>query len=238
MTGGGAAATDTGASQQKFQLALPSIPKQGIQGLDKAKIEEESALLDEREKRMQAHADFMVSQQQRQADAWGAMSDAIIAAGVNFEVVNGDMGASIESSGRQMLNSIRKIIAGFLAQSVAGAITAAFNPPTPASAALAAAGAASTAMLFNTAVPQFAQGGLVSGPTYGLMGEYAGASSNPEFIAPADKAVDIFAAAMDKKGMSGSGTQNLNISGELKASGNDLRMVINKQSRRDSYLYS
>lgn len=33
----------------------------------------------------------------------------------------------------------------------------------------------------------FAEGGIVSGPTLGLMGEYPGASTNPEVIAPLDK---------------------------------------------------
>jgi hypothetical protein len=36
-------------------------------------------------------------------------------------------------------------------------------------------------------VPSFATGGIVSGPTLGLMGEYAGARTNPEVIAPLDK---------------------------------------------------
>jgi len=33
----------------------------------------------------------------------------------------------------------------------------------------------------------FADGGIVSGPTMGLVGEYPGARSNPEVIAPLDK---------------------------------------------------
>ena len=33
----------------------------------------------------------------------------------------------------------------------------------------------------------FANGGIVSGPTLGLIGEYAGARSNPEVVAPLDK---------------------------------------------------
>lgn len=41
--------------------------------------------------------------------------------------------------------------------------------------------------LFNKHVPEFAEGGLVYGPTVGMMGEYAGARSNPEVIAPLDK---------------------------------------------------
>ena len=36
-------------------------------------------------------------------------------------------------------------------------------------------------------VKAFAEGGIVSGPTLGLVGEYPGASSNPEVIAPLDK---------------------------------------------------
>lgn len=36
-------------------------------------------------------------------------------------------------------------------------------------------------------VPAFANGGIVSGPTLAMVGEYAGASGNPEIIAPLDK---------------------------------------------------
>ena len=38
-----------------------------------------------------------------------------------------------------------------------------------------------------SAIPKFASGGIVYGPTVGLVGEYAGASSNPEVIAPLNK---------------------------------------------------
>ena len=43
----------------------------------------------------------------------------------------------------------------------------------------------------NTGVQKFAKGGIVSGPTMGLMGEYPGASSNPEVVAPLDKLKDM-----------------------------------------------
>jgi len=36
-------------------------------------------------------------------------------------------------------------------------------------------------------IPMLADGGVVSGPTYALIGEYAGASNNPEVVAPLDK---------------------------------------------------
>jgi hypothetical protein len=40
-------------------------------------------------------------------------------------------------------------------------------------------------------IPAFANGGIISGPTLGLMGEYPGASSNPEVVAPLDKLKDM-----------------------------------------------
>lgn len=36
-------------------------------------------------------------------------------------------------------------------------------------------------------IMQFADGGIISGPTLGLMGEYSGARTNPEVVAPLDK---------------------------------------------------
>lgn len=47
--------------------------------------------------------------------------------------------------------------------------------------------AAATAMVEAIGVMPFANGGIVSGPTVGLIGEYAGASNNPEVVAPLDK---------------------------------------------------
>ncbi len=46
----------------------------------------------------------------------------------------------------------------------------------------------------------FAQGGIVSGPTMALVGEYAGASNNPEVIAPLDKLRSMIAP---QEGISG-----------------------------------
>jgi hypothetical protein len=43
----------------------------------------------------------------------------------------------------------------------------------------------------SNAPKKFANGGIISGPTYGLMGEYPGAKSNPEVVAPLDKLKDM-----------------------------------------------
>jgi uncharacterized protein YukE len=50
-----------------------------------------------------------------------------------------------------------------------------------------AAGTALKNKLKQNNAPAFANGGIVSGPTMGLVGEYPGAKSNPEVIAPLDK---------------------------------------------------
>lgn len=55
-----------------------------------------------------------------------------------------------------------------------------------------AAAAAGTATMLSTIASirqatAFAEGGIVSGPTYALVGEYAGARNNPEVIAPLNK---------------------------------------------------
>lgn len=46
---------------------------------------------------------------------------------------------------------------------------------------------AATAMVKSIGVTPFAKGGIVSGPTLAMVGEYPGASKNPEVIAPLDK---------------------------------------------------
>ena len=61
-------------------------------------------------------------------------------------------------------------------------------PNIPLSIAAGVIGAAQIATIASTQIPAFAEGGLVSGATLGLIGEGPGTSmSNPEVIAPLDK---------------------------------------------------
>jgi len=74
----------------------------------------------------------------------------------------------------------------------------------------------------NAASPTpFANGGIVSGPTMGLMGEYPGAKTNPEVVAPLDKLKNLI-------GGSGGGTL------EARISGNDLLILMNKAQRNNN----
>lgn len=70
-------------------------------------------------------------------------------------------------------------------------------------------------------VTAFANGGIVSGPTMGLMGEYAGAKRNPEVVAPLDRLQSMM------------GGSDVNVYGELVLRGPDLVAAIRKQEDRE-----
>lgn len=67
--------------------------------------------------------------------------------------------------------------------------------------ALIATAAAAKAALQNATA--FADGGIVSGPTYALVGEYSGASNDPEVIAPFSKFKSMIEPMFTDSGMSG-----------------------------------
>jgi hypothetical protein len=74
----------------------------------------------------------------------------------------------------------------------------AFASPDPFVAIAAGVGAVALGTIIKNRLKQsavdptaFANGGIVSGPTMGLMGEYPGAQNNPEVIAPLDKLKDL-----------------------------------------------
>jgi hypothetical protein len=93
--------------------------------------------------------------------------------------------------------------------------------------AAAAAGAvAITAGLATRAIiergPKFANGGIVSGPTLGLVGEYPGASTNPEVIAPLDKLQSM---------LGGMGSGENGFIAETRVSGRDLALVLSRYNK-------
>ena len=68
----------------------------------------------------------------------------------------------------------------------------------------------------------FANGGIVSGPTLGLMGEYSGAKSNPEVVAPLSKL----------EGMIGQKQTNVNVGGNFRIQGQDLVLALQKADKQ------
>jgi hypothetical protein len=112
-----------------------------------------------------------------------------------------DMATGEEGAGKNFGKNMLGAIAGFMQTLGKALVTTAIaseafqklivaNPIAAAAAGIALM--AGAAIVRNTLskgpeVTAFADGGIVSGPTLGLMGEYPGASSNPEVIAPLDK---------------------------------------------------
>ena len=84
--------------------------------------------------------------------------------------------------------------------------------------------AAMEAMIIAAGIPKFADGGIVSGATIGMVGEYAGASTNPEVIAPLDKLKSLL------KLDSSTGSSEVT----FKIKGDELIGVLNNHSRKKS----
>lgn len=140
-----------------------------------------------------------------------------------------DLGSSIANFGRS-LELPELNVAGTMAQAIATMI-AGYAKATEQSAALgpfawmafAATGLAQLTVMASAvkSLPAFANGGIVSGPTVGLIGEYAGASNNPEVVAPLDKLRSMLNPA---------GAPVI-VGGTLRASGRDLICVLANETR-------
>jgi len=127
-------------------------------------------------------------------------------------------GTVIELMGMYLSQSISAAIAG---GANAGAATGPAAPvTTPAYIATLVGGVLSA----FAAIPAFADGGVVSGPTMGLMGEYSGARNNPEVIAPLDKLRGMIAD------VSGGGNNGGVLSTKVK--GSDLVFILERGQKQ------
>lgn len=148
----------------------------------------------------------------------------------------GQMGSSLSSMGDAMEMPILNV-AGTLAQAVA-TMALGYAQATSKSAALgpwgwiafAATGLAQLAAMVSAVkgMSKFADGGIAYGPTIGLFGEYAGASHNPEVVAPLDKLRGML------KGSTGEAWSGGEV--EFRIRGRNLEGVLKKRERRMSRL--
>ena len=125
-----------------------------------------------------------------------------------------------------------KIIGHNLSDSMSNSITGATESAKsfgPASAFVLPALIAGGMALISSSFSKFADGGIVSGPTMGLVGEYPGARSNPEVIAPLNKL----------QGMIGSrnNASNVNVTGSVSVSGQDLLIAIERANETADRIY-
>lgn len=99
-------------------------------------------------------------------------------------------GANILQAVAQAMPALAQVIGGNIAQAFSGAAAQSQTVPFPFNLiALSASMAAVAAAVAS--IPKFADGGIAYGPTLGIFGEYAGASNNPEVVAPLNKLKSI-----------------------------------------------
>jgi len=154
---------------------------------------------------------------------FNTMQNAIMQTANVFSSSFNSMKVSAETTfadiGKAALNSARDVIKAAIGQAIASQIAKIIATiPFPFNVAIAAGAGTAVGALFDKAIPAFANGGIVSGPTLGLMGEYAGANTNPEVIAPLNKLKDMI------------GGQTVQVQGMI--SGEDIFLSNDRYSRR------
>ncbi|MDM1514763.1 hypothetical protein, partial [Myroides odoratimimus] len=180
--------------------------KAGIDGLSKAS---EQIATQEKE-RAQEYA-------QTVGDVFGAMGSSISSA-------MGQSGDALTQFGGKLAEIGLKSMAIAMSQSAADGVVVATNTakglgPIGVYALPALISAAmGFVMAAHSKVPKFADGGIVSGPTFGLMGEYAGAANNPEVIAPLNKLKDLIEPVNSEGGIT-----QITLGGGFTLRGNDLQ---------------
>jgi hypothetical protein len=186
---------------------------------------------------------IMSDYEQKMASATDAVNSSFASlqtdAANSFAQFVADTAAGDANAGKNFGKSMMGAIANFMQSVGAALITTAIaskafkelilqNPVAAAAAGVAlVAGAAILRAQLSEGpnITAFAEGGIVSGPTLGLMGEYPNARSNPEVIAPLDKL----------KGMLKSGDSSSGFIASTSIQGRDLAIVLeryNKDSKR------
>lgn len=124
-----------------------------------------------------------------------------------------------------------KIVGHNLKVAMSNAITGATESSKsfgPAAAFVLPALIAGATALVTSSFSKFADGGIVSGPTMGLVGEYPGARQNPEVIAPLNKLQSM---------IGGAGGGNLTVTGNVRVDGQDLLIAIERANETAGRIY-
>ena len=148
--------------------------------------------------------------------SFGALTSSIAK---SFGGAESASGAFVGTLAKDTLQIVGHNLKAAMANSIDGATMTA-KSFGPAAAFMLPALIAGATALVSSSFSKFAAGGIVSGPTMGLVGEYPGARSNPEVIAPLNKLQGM---------IGGSGTAaNVNVGGQIRLEGQDLLIAIER----------
>ncbi len=174
------------------------VKEMGLDGI-KSKIEElderinntDDEGLKERLKRLREQWEKLykeASAAEKVETAVGLISDSLSSLGGALSGSTGEIltwASQALTALHELTNMICAMIPALKAYATAQAVAGAAGSG-PLGWLMVGAAAASVIATFAS-MPKFAEGGVISGPTLGLMGEYAGAVNNPEVVAPLDK---------------------------------------------------
>jgi len=153
----------------------------------------------------EAKADAKIAIEERYAEKKGAIDDMI-----DKKEKAMKRKQAIRDKAMKLASAIMSTAEGIMGAVAAFPVTGGM----PMAAIIGALGAAQVATIASTPIP-FAMGGLVSGPTLGLIGEGSGTSAfNPEVVSPLDKLMGMM------------GTSNVNVHGRIQ--GDNIVLVSDK----------
>ncbi len=139
----------------------------------------------------------------------------------------------IKNLGKSVLNNVREVIKAYLAEAIAGSVAKALaSVPPPLNLALAAVAGTTASALFNSIVPKANSGLIVPGNS--SAGDRVQIAANSgEMILSKPQQRNLFSMLNG----SGSGGRDVRVVGQLKASGRELRAVLETSDSYDRNIF-
>jgi tape measure domain-containing protein len=217
-------ATQAMRDQQLVELTTPSGAGMALPGLDELNLFEIPGLEEEVWEAPTQSAEEYFENLARIREEMLLLAETSATWGMQFGEVMGQIVMGTEGASEAFKSFASSAVDAAFNAATALAIQAAGQTAVgagPAAAiilpALITAGMGLMKSVFSN-IMEFADGGIISGPTVGLMGEYSGARTNPEVVAPLDKL----------RSMIGGAGGNVVVTGRI--SGNDLLLVNERAS--------
>jgi TP901 family phage tail tape measure protein len=197
-----------------------------------AQAEAEDAVYNEKKVRFAGFMMSMSAAQEQMRSIGSAINNSFGQIGNSITNMFGGAQSAVGAFVGVLAKDALKILGHNLKIAMAGGTAAATETAKsfgPAAAFVLPALIAGATTLISGTFSKFADGGIVSGPTMGLVGEYPGARSNPEVIAPLNKL----------QGMIGNtqGNGNLNVTGQVRIDGQDLLIAIERANETAGRIY-